>query len=392
MALKSARRGLLAGVGAACLAVSAMTIAHAETLSGALAKAYENNPPLNALRAAQRLLDEQVAVAKSGYRPNVNAVIDYGYNKRSSRSAGPTASIGVEVTQNLFDGFQTRNAVRGARAGVFSGQEALRGGEQDTLLGTVQAYVAVIRDQRIVGFRRQNIAFLNEQLSAAQARFDVGEGTRTDVAQARAERAAAVAELEAAKAALRASEANYIQIVGDAPTNLQTPSAAKALLPQGLEQAISQAQTSHPDVRRAQFDVEQTLFGVKQVEGQYLPQLGVSGGVARARADGIGARDTFDSVSLNARLTVPLYQQGRVSAQVRQEKERLGQARINVDSARRDARARVVQAFANYQSALAARTSVRAQIQRLVLRWTVWSRSGTSANARRSTCCWVSRR
>ena len=364
MALVSARRSLIAGVSVACMTLFSSVAAHSETLSGALAKAYENNPPLNALRAAQRALDEQVAIAKSGYRPNIAATLDYGTTSRDGVAGGPTIRGRIDVQQNLFDGFQTTNSVRGARAAVFSGQAQLTGGEQDTLLGATQAYVAVIRDRRIVGFRQQNIRFLNEQLSAAQARFDVGEGTRTDVAQARAERAAAVAELEAAQAAVQTSVANYIQIVGDSPDNLKAPSIARTLIPHSLEQAVNVALASHPDVRRAQFDVEQNQFGVKQLEGQFLPNLGVTAAAERVRSDvGLGARDTATQLSLNARLTVPIYQQGRASAQVRQAKERLSQARILVDASRRDARSRVVNAFANYQAALAARTSTRSQIQ-----------------------------
>ena len=359
-----ARRAIVASVSAISIGIMACLPAGAETLTGALAKAYENNPPLNALRAAQRALDENVAIAKSGNRPNITASGSYGTFSRDGESGGPNVVGRIELQQNLFNGFQTRNAVRSARAGVFSGREELRGGEQDTLLAAVQAYVAVIRDRRIVQFRRQNISFLDEQLNASQARFEVGEGTRTDVAQARAERAAAVADLETARANVQSSEATYIRVIGSAPSNLNTPRPASALLPHGLEQAVAIAIETHPDVRRARFDVEQTAFNVKQAEGQFLPSLDLAASVERARQDAVlGGRVDVDSTALSARLTVPIYQGGRASAQVRQAKEQLSQSRILVDSARRDARARVVQAFADYQAALAARTSTNAQIR-----------------------------
>ena len=352
----------LAGL-AFALAASA---AHAETISGALAKAYEFAPPLNAVRAAQRALDENVAIARSGYRPTVAGEANYGISGSpaiSGPTGGPNISGTVSVQQRLFDGFQRQNAVRGAKAGVFAGQEDLRGTEQDTLLAAVNAYVAVVRDRRIIGFRQQNIEFLNEQLNAAQARFEVGEGTRTDVAQARAERAAAVAELETAQANLRASEALYIQVTGDQPTGLSTPQPERNLAPADLESAIDIAYSLHPTIRSAQFTAEQSAFGVKEAEGAFLPKVDLSGSATRQRGNlpGVGRR-TSSSYNLGARLSVPLYQGGRASAVVRQQKERLSQARIGVDVARTQVRAGVVQAFSRFQASRAAQSSTTAQI------------------------------
>ena len=356
-------RVLRAGV--AVLALGLPSVALAETLSGALAKAYEFAPTLNAVRAAQRALDEGVAIARSDYRPTVSGQVDYGISASPAFGGdtnGPNISGSVAVQQRLFDGFQRKNAVRGATAAVFAGQEDLRASEQDTLLAAVQAYVSVIRDQRIVGFRRQNIEFLNEQLNAAQARFEVGEGTRTDVAQARAERAASLAELQSAEANLASSEALYVQIVGEAPRGLADPSPASRLVPANLDHAVDVGMNTHPEIRSAQFTAEETAFGVKQAEGAFLPKLDLSGQAARSRGATPIGRRTNSNYSINARLTVPIYQGGRSSAVVRQSKERLSQARIGVDVARTQVRAGIVQAFARYQAAVAARSSTDAQI------------------------------
>lgn len=360
------RTGRLLRVGVTALAFGLLPSATlAETLSGALAKAYEFAPTLNAVRAAQRALDENVAIARSDYRPTVTGQVDYGISGSpaiSGETGGPTYTGSVAVQQRLFDGFQRQNAVRSAKAGVFAGQEDLRASEQDTLLAAVQAYVSVIRDQRILRFRQQNIAFLDEQLNSAQARFEVGEGTRTDVAQARAERAAAIAERQAAEANLASSRALYVQVVGQAPSDLANPSPLGRLVPTSLDGAVDVALGTHPDIRSAQFTAEESAFGVKQAEGSFLPKLDVNGSVSRTRSAGFRGRESNSRYDLNARLTVPLYQGGRASAQVRQSKERLSQARIGVDVARTRVRADVVQAFSRYQSALAARTSTDAQI------------------------------
>lgn len=370
MAIGILRRALLGGAGALALALSGAGGATAETLSGALAKAYQNNPSLNALRAVQRQLDEGVALAKSGYRPTVTGELDYSVtatenaNSGGFTSGGPTTRLSLSARQNLFNGFQTRNQVRGAKADVFAGQEQLRAGEQDILLGAVQAYVNVNRDRRIVGLRQRNIAFLNEQLNAAQARFEVGEGTRTDVAQARAERAAAVAELEAARANVASSEALYVQIVGSSPDDLRRASTPRALLPHGLNQALTVAQNTHPDIRSAQFDVESSAFGVKQQEGTFLPSLDVRASASTVRGpsqrqQGIGFQESY---SVGANLSVPLYRGGAGSAGVRQAKEGLSAARIRVDEARRSVRQGVVSAYSSYQAAIANQSSITSQI------------------------------
>ena len=365
-------RALAGGVfatGLLCASVSA------ETLSGALAKAYANNPDLNAVRAGQRALDEGVALAKSGFRPNVNASVNYSVSGSNAtgefRSGGPTTQIQLSAQQNVFNGFQTLNTVRQARADVFSGQEGLRATEQQILAATATAYVAVTRDQRIVAFRQQNIAFLDQQLAAANARFEVGEGTRTDVEQARAEQAAAVSDLQTAQANLATSRGLYTQLVGEIPQNLRDPRAITRLLPHGLETALHVAERNHPAIRRAQFDVESASFNVKRNEGAFLPSLDANASVAatrgpqeRSRFPGVPSGGRFtESYSVGAQLTVPLYQGGAASAQVRQSKEQLSNARILVDQARRQVRADVVSAFSRYQSALAAQQANAAQIR-----------------------------
>ena len=357
-------------LGASVLAVlAALAPARAETLAGALAKAYQNNPSINAVRAAQRALDEGVAIAKSGYRPQVGVTLDYGISSVDGASGGPRTQGTLSVNQTLFDGFRRKNAVRSAKAGVFAGQEDLAATEQSILLSAVQAYVAVIQNQRIVGLLSENVSFLEEQLRASNARFEVGEGTRTDVAQARADRAAALGDLEAARANLRSSEALYLQIVGSPPTNLQPARIPARSVPHTIDAAVSRALSHNPAIRRAQFLVEQASFDVKRNEGAFLPTLTgtasatrTRGAVGRNPLTGGSIRTTTDTLSAGVQLSVPLYQGGAASAQVRQSKELLSQSRIQVDVARRNVREATVRAFSDYQAALASRTSVDAQI------------------------------
>lgn len=343
----------------ACVAVVSMIAlapqpVFAETIYQAMAKAYENNPDLNAARAGLRATDEGVALAKSGYRPIIGAEATTSSANNAGRVTN-SASIGVSITQTLFDGFQTRNNVRAAEAAVFAGRENLRGTEIDILLATVQAYANVNRDNQIVVYRKQNIAFLQEQFSAARARFDVGESTRTDVSLAEAQLAGAKASLTAAVAQAKSSAAVYAQIVGSVPKNLKPVPLPSKLLPASLDIAVAQGTREHPAVLAALFGVDAAGYKVKSEEGAFLPGVTVSGSVAEA--DG-----GVSTSQIQAKVTVPLYQGGAASAQVRQAKEQLGQQRILVDSARRSIEQSVVSSWTQMEAARATIEANRAQL------------------------------
>ncbi|RUM95500.1 transporter [Pseudaminobacter arsenicus] len=357
------RKGIFAAALLSATALSTATVS-AETILGALAKAYQNNSTLNSSRASVRVTDEDVAIAKSGYRPTVVGSSSINYTTQEGTRL-TTGNFGVEIRQTLFDGFQTRNNVAAAESRVFASNESLRNTEQNILFNAASAYMDVIRDRQVVILRERNLEALNEQARAARSRFDVGEGTRTDVAQADAARSAAVAELSAARAQASSSEAIYRQVVGDAPGRLNGASPLAKLLPGGLEQAIAQAAAGHPAIIATQHLVDAAGFTVKSAEGALLPQLSASAGVSRSYRNTEGGEigggsfndGTSDAASIGATLTVPIYQGGRASAQVRQTKESLGQARIEVDVQRDQVRAAVTSAWTQY---VAARESVEA--------------------------------
>ena len=337
-------------------AVSFSSQSFAETLNGALAKAYQHNASLNAARAGTRVTNEGVAIAKSGFRPQIAAVSSFSYTSNTGTRI-TAGSFGIQIQQSVFDGFQTLNNVRAAEARVRAAHAALRNTEQDVLFNAAAIYVDVIRDRQIAVFRERNLEFLNEQVRAASSRFEVGEGTRTDVAQAEAQRASSVAQLSAARAQLRASEAQYRQIVGDEPGRLEGPSSAARLLPPGMESAVAAGLSEHPAIKAGLHLVDAAGFTVKSSEGALLPQVTAQAGLSQTYSyetlPGVGndrSRNT-DSASIGLNLTVPIYQGGRASATVRQSKESLGQARIEVDVTRDQVRQAVTSAWTYYVAA-----------------------------------------
>ena len=356
----SIRKRLFAAVLVSASALSPLNVS-AETISGALAKAYQYNASLNSARAGVRVTDENVAIAKSGWRPTVtgSGSIDYTNTSGGIINSGThltTGSFGVTINQLLFDGFQTLNNVRAAESQVSASFESLRNTEENTLFNAATSYMDVIRDRQVAVLTEQNLQFLTEQARAARSRFEVGEGTRTDVAQADASRAVAVAQLSAAQAQALASAATYRQIVGDEPGKLKSAEPLAKLLPASLDAAILIAANEHPAILATQHLVDAAAFSVKSTEGALLPQVSASASVTRDYVNSVpsitgNSNGTTTSATIGATLTVPIYTGGRTSAIVRQSKESLSQARIEVDVSRDQVRNAVTSAWSQYTAA-----------------------------------------
>ncbi len=325
-----------------------------------MAKAYENNPDLNAARAGLRATDEGVAIAKSGYRPTIIAGVEASrtttwHAPSETSTITDAASAGVTLTQTLFDGFQTKNNVNAAKSNVLGGRQDLINNEMTILLSAVQIYANLLRDRAIVSARQQNLEFLDEQRNAAQARLDVGEGTRTDVALAQAQLEQARAQLLAAQAAENSSAAVYVQIIGDEPKNLQMPSPYQKGLPSSTTAAVEIGLREHPAILSAQYTVDAASFNVKSLEGTFLPNVSVQGTVQHSQYG-------YTTGIIQGNVSVPIYQGGLASAQVRQAKETLGQAQILVDSARRQVQQDVVSMYTNFQASKASISANEAQV------------------------------
>ena len=327
-----------------------------ETLNGALIKAYKNNSTLNSSRAGVRIEDENVAIAKSGYRPQVTGSYNIGRGKTPASDYRTTGTYGIQLNQMLFDGFQTKNNVAAAETNIFKQRENLRNTEQNTLFQAVQAYMDVYLGRQIAVLREKNLAAMNEQVRASRARLDVGEGTRTDVAQSEAQRSTAIAALNSARANVKSAEATYFQIVGAQPDRLSIAPVAKNL-PRSPESAFENAKNIHPGILATQYAVNAQGYNVKAKEGALLPTVGLVGSASHLDTyAGTNAGDG-NSASVGVNVSIPIYTGGRSSAQVRQAKEQLGQARIEVDVIQDQVRQAIGSAWSQLESA---RASVKA--------------------------------
>jgi outer membrane protein len=342
----------------------------AETLKEALTAAYLFNPTLKAARAQLRSIDENVPRALSGYRPRVTGDAQHGFEDTSTRIRGDgrrgsrtwPRQYSIEVDQMLFDGFQTFNAVKGAEALVEAGREDLRSTEQQVLFDSATAFMDVVRDQALLELQQNNVKVLNEQLRATNDRFQVGEVTKTDVAQARAAVSAADSAVSAARANLQLSRSNFQRLIGHTPVGLKSPSPANKLIPAKMEQAIALGEAQNPTVLASLFRERSSIHDVKQIKGELLPRVTLQGRYTKGY-DTSATTVEVDDTTVTADVTVPLYQAGEVSARIRQAQEVRSQRLQQIDEAREQVRSNVVSGWGQWTSTKAQIESDKAQVE-----------------------------
>lgn len=346
--------------------------AHAETLAEALVRAYQSNPQINATRAQQRATDENVPQALAGYRPQILASLSTGLqsvrnqlpdNTMQSATLKPW-TIGVTVTQTLFNGFKTANSVRVAEFQVLSGREALRNIGQGVLLDAVTAYMNVIANQALAETQRSNVTFLRETLGVTKKRLDAGDVTPTDTAQAEARLSRGLADLNAADVALAVSRATYEQVIGMAPGQLVAAQTVDRFVPQSRQDAVDAAARGNPAVIAASYDVDVATTTISVTESSLMPQLNVQASASRdIQTDSTLGTTRTDQASVVGQLAVPIYDGGLAAAQIRQSKELASQSRLVLEQVRNQARTAAVSAWVTSEGAKIALTAAESEVR-----------------------------
>jgi len=352
------------------MACAGPTVALADTIEAALVRAYQSNPQLNAQRASVRATDEGVPQALSGYRPKVNLTATGGYQYQDLQLAPGTPgthgttvprSVGLTVTQTLYNGNQTANSTRAAESQVSGQREALRILEEQVLLQAATIYMDYLRDSAIVEVQRSNIRVLEQTLKQTQDRFNVGEVTRTDVAQSEAQLAAGRTQQLTAESNLTTTRSNFRRIIGSEPENLAPGSPVDRYLPSALQKAVDISLTENPNVTAAMYGIDVQYLTVKIKEGALLPTVTVQASAQRADEQSLQSFRSFGASAV-AQLTVPIYQGGAEYSLIRQSKETLAQQRLNLDTTRDQTRATLVTAWGQLIAGKAQVSSAQAQV------------------------------
>lgn len=334
MSLTMWGRSLVSGI---VLLAAAPAPVSAETLVDALAAAYSNNPALEAGRARLRAVDENVPRALSGWRPTVEIDGRVGIHYSKTGAFGDETlepwSGQLTASQPLYRGGRTVAGTRRAESEVLAERARLLTVEQDVFLATSVAYINVLRDEAVVDLNRNNVQVLERQLEATRDRFEVGEITRTDVAQAEARLSRAASDRVQAEGNLASSRAAYVRLVGDEPGTLE-PAPRLTDLPEDEESAIAIAMENNPALHAARADEEASRHAIDVSLGRLLPEVRLDGDLGH-REDVSVAVGRADDYRITARVTVPLYRAGAVYSEIRQNRAVNSRRRIEVEAARR---------------------------------------------------------
>lgn len=290
--------------------------AGAETLTDALIAAYRNSNLLDQNRALLRAQDEGVAQAVARLRPVISYALESAHTRtqRSPTAPGTWQSsldtqLALQASLVVFDFGRNALAVEQAKETVLATREALVNLEQQVLLDAVSAYVGVRLAEAKLDLGRSNVRVIQEELRAAQDRFEVGEITRTDVALTEARLAAARANLASAEGDLLVARESYLAAIGAYPGRLTVPPAAP-MTARSLEEARGLAQTNHPLIRQAQREVTISELGMARAQANLKPSISFQ---AQVSQDDRGLGQEVVGLTLSQ----TIYQGGGLSAAYR---------------------------------------------------------------------------
>lgn len=372
--LESRARIGAGGASALALVLLLAAPASADDLNTALAQTYMGNPTLDAARAQLRATDEGVPQALSGWRPTVTGQVSAGpewVHNGTKLSPAAAAQIdrntqffprtySITVTQPIFNGFGTVSSTKAAENRVRAGRAQLLDTEQQVLLQAVQAYMNVVADQSILDLNINNRKVLEAQLQATNDRFDAGEVTKTDVAQAQSSLAGAVASVTQAQGTLENAKSVYRQVIGQEPVGLTMPNVP-VNLPTKLEDAVTLSQ-EQPQVIAAQYVEQASKDDIDTQFSEMLPSVSLQGSFTHTDESTSKDQEGDDGTILGV-LSVPLYQAGAPDSRVRQAKQVYQQARKQLDEARRSAEQQLVASWQNLVTAQAQIKSFEEQVK-----------------------------
>ncbi len=340
-----------------------------DTLIDAISLAYQTNPQLQSQRAQQRALDETYVQARANLRPtaSASAQADYAKSPGTYNLTSEPVSATLSLTQPIYTGGFASATIRAAEGDIRAGREQLRQAEATVMQSVIQAFVDVRRDEQALKIQDDNVNVLTHQLAETKARFDVGQLTRTDVAQAEARLAGARAGLASARSQLAVSRASYVTVVGQTPAQLAAEPALPAL-PATVDQAFDAAEKGNPAIRAADFAEQAAAARVAVAKAADRPtvslqaQYGYEGFLQNQPSLVESTGSWQKSLTASATITQPLFTGGLNASHIRQALETDNARRMDLETARRQAMQQVSQGWSQL---LSARANVKADAEQV---------------------------
>ena len=365
MSRRLRRAMLMAGMGLLA-APAVIGPAAADDLRSALVSAYQTNPTLQGARATQRANDENVPIQRAAGLPSASLaathteIVDPGSGVAAFTSPDRQFQGNLTLNVPIYSGGAVRNAVSAAKVRVEAGQADLRGTESQVFSQAVAAYMDVIQNEAIVGLNRKNVEVLQVNLQATSDRFEIGDLTRTDVAQSRSRLELARGQARTAEANLVAARERYIQVIGTPPGTLAPPPPLPGL-PASPDDATRIALENNPDLIAARERSKAAGYDIEVAGAGRLPRLEVfTGGTytdfygtapSFSQVPGIAPTQSSRGATAGLRASIPIFQGGRPAAQERQAQARAGATLEQEIEAERGVIAQVRSAYSSWHAA-----------------------------------------
>lgn len=296
--------------------------------------------------------------AKAGYGPRLDLTGRYGTNELSTsttRSYGTdtglygTGSVGLLLTQPLWDGFATRSRVATARATVDSMSYRVFDNATTFALDGLIAHVDLLRRREIARLAEANVQQHENILISQRERVNSGVSSVADVSQSEGRLARARSTLSDARASLREAEAAYTRLTGNmAPSDLEEVPLPS--LSTDADAVMEQARSGNPKLRAYLADVEARRGEKKLAESVWYPAINLEAGPSYSDRAGHGSQWEKEwGVAATVRWNI--FNSGADSAEVRAATARIRQARQEASNFVDDMDEEIANTWTRYRAA-----------------------------------------
>jgi len=349
------------------LALATTSLAHAESITEAMAAAIATHPDVLAAEKEQAAIGHRVDMARAGYKPKVDFVAGTGYEWSKNQStrfrAARTNASGKQgsrdmwrnesrltVRQMIFDGFQTRSRVAQEQNRFTSAAFHAADVRNQLALRAAEGYLGVLHAREQLALAQSNLETHNSYLGKIQARVSGGRSSQADIRQVEGRRALAQANVEAALADLKTAESRYLEAVGTMPASPVKTATPFTAIPADTRAAIDRAMGNSPVIASALADIKAANAELAEAKSVFCPRIEFEGGASRNKnLDGIEGPN--DDITAMIMLRQNLYNGGYDVAQRQERIERVKQAQDMLESERRQVETAVIQAYTRLDAA-----------------------------------------
>ena len=295
--------------------------------------ALQNDPTYQAAIAENEAGQQNRAMGRAGLLPQISANASRA-RVRGEREYNTQTQSGVRNVIEPLSYFSTSRTVqvrqsvlnmaaianfRQGRARAEYSTEVFRGKQNDLALRLSSAYFQALLSQHAIDLAQAKVQSIEQQLKTAEVQFKAGDGTVTDVDEARARRDLAQAQLIEARNQLTVAMRSLQELVGDKPVSLAQLKAdfAKQLKPEleTLDTWLDRALETSADIAAQRRALEVAEREVDKNRAGHLPTVDVYASSGRSQSDSFSSiNQEYRTRQLGVQVNIPIFSGGYTNA------------------------------------------------------------------------------